>query len=103
MWYVTLKSPRRNELPPIRLLLHQASPKHRWQVPRGRQIYPGLTHRFRRQSARGATWTGPLLYAKLLCPHFLTLATQMMTMDHDSSRVNVHVDKAGNVLSVRHG
>ena len=39
--------------------------------------------------------------AKVLCAAFLILATQMVSMDYNSNRVNVHVDAAGNVSKVR--
>ena len=41
--------------------------------------------------------------AKVLCAAFLILATQMVSMDYNSNRVNVHVDAAGNVSNVRMG
>ena len=41
--------------------------------------------------------------AKVLCAAFLILATQMVSMDYNSNRVNVHVDAAGNVSKVRMG
>ena len=85
------------------LILNPGSPEHRRHVPAGgfhqhRSPQSRWHHR-----ARCKAWTGCFPLAKVLCAAFLILATQMVSMDYNSNRVNVHVDAAGNVSKVRMG
>lgn len=91
------------EIKHVVVILNPGSPEHRRHVPAGsfhqhRSPQSRWHHR-----ARCKAWTGCFPLAKVLCAAFLILATQMVSMDYNSNRVNVHVDAAGKVSNVRMG